>query len=308
MGRLEEALQFYDETIHDFRNDVYPRSGKAETLRQMGNLEEALVTYEETIRDFKNDVVPRSGKAETLRQMGRLEEALIEYEATIRDFKNTIVPRNGKAETLREMGKLDEAKSMYDKNILDFPGNQFARRALYVLEIQMGGDLNKLAQETIVPNPQTEGDWILNHIHCMLLIKLNKIDEAILNLKKGIEKITNIESLQYYTSALSYAFIKKRKFKDAVAQLKEEIHPQPIFKLLVTHAYAADGNLEKSKIHFDSIIQSPFKKITDTSKYISDRYHISDQHFFNVESNKDLEKKIEDLEFDLLMGSYALVA
>ncbi|MCK9400510.1 MAG: tetratricopeptide repeat protein [Bacteroidales bacterium] len=308
IGRLDEALNAYEETICDFKDEVYPRNGKAETLRQMGRLEEAMTAYEETIRDFKEEVYPRTGKAETLRQMGRLEEALTAYEEIIRDFKNDAVPRTGKAETLRQMGRMDEAKAMFDKIINEFPYDFFAKIARIVLLIQIGKNLNELEKQIQVPNPQSKEDWILNHVHCMLLIKLNKIDEAISKLEHGVENIKDIEQLNYYNTALSYAYIKKRKFKDAVAQFNKEMHPRPVFQVLVTHAYAADGNLEESKMHYNSICKSPIKKIEDTSKYLSDRYHLVDQHFFTCESKEDLEKKIEDLEFDLLTEPLLIAA
>jgi tetratricopeptide (TPR) repeat protein len=271
-------------------------------------LDEALTAYDEAIRDFKNDVYSRSGKAETLRQMGRLDEALTAYEETIRDFKDDVVPRNGKAETLRQMGRLDEAKAMYNKIIDDFPYNQFAKRARYVLLIQKGENLSELEKQIQISNPQSGSDWILNHIHCMLLLKLNEIDEAIVKLKYGVENIKDIERFNYYSTALSYAYIKKRKFKDAVAQLKEEVNPRPVFQVLVTHAYAADGNLQESKKHFNLIFKSPIKKIDDASKNLSSRYHLSDRHFSTGKSNEDLEKEIEDLEFDLLTEPYLIAA
>jgi len=308
MGRLDEALEAYNEIIQNFKNDVVSQTGKAETLRQMGRLDEALEAYNKTIQNFKNDVVSQTGKAETLRQMGRLEEALAAYDKTIQNFKNEVVPKNGKAETLRQMGRLNEAKEMFDAIINDFPYNNIAKTARFVLLIQMGENLDEVEKQVQVNNPQSYDDWFLNHVHCMLLIKLNKIDEAIVSLEHGVEVIKDIEQLNYYRNALSYAYIKKRKYKDAVAQLKNEVNPRPVLRVLVTHAFAADGDLQESKINFNSIFKSPFKKIDTAAKYLSDRYDLYNQHFFPDKTNEELEKKIEDLEFELLTESYLKVA
>ena len=53
----------------------------------------------------------------------------------------------------------------------------------------MKNNLSDLEKETTISNPESHNDWILDHIHCMLLIKQNKIDEAINKLQYGVNHI-----------------------------------------------------------------------------------------------------------------------
>jgi len=309
IGKLDDALKIYSETIEKFSDDVFARTGKAETLRQMGKLDYALRVYDQTINSFPDNVVARNGKAETLRQMGKLEEALLLYNQTIeKSPKDTVISQCGKAETLRQMGKLEEAEIIYSAIIKDYPYDLIARRARFVLLIQQGRNLEELEKQTWVVNPQSIDDWKLHHIHCMLLIKLNKIDEVIIKLKNGVQNIKDIVQLSYYRNALSFAYIKKRNFKDAVAQFTNEGNIRPVFQVLVTHAYAADGNIAESIKKFNMIFKSEIKKIDEVSKYLSDRFHLTNQQFFDGKSEEYLNKKIEELEFDLLMDTYLVAA
>jgi len=308
MGKLDEALKAYDEIIVDFKNEVIPRTGRAGTLRQKGEFEEALKAYDEIIRDFKNTAVPRSGRAETLRQMGKLDEALKAYDEIIVDFKNDVVPKSGRAETLRQMGKLELALKAYDDLIKSFPYNQIAITARLVLLIQMGKNLNEVENELIHSIPESQRDWVLHHVYCMLLIKQNKLDEAISKLKGGVEKVQDIISRGYYKNALSYAYIRKKQYDKAILNLTSETNLLPLPKVLVTHAYAAEGNLNKSKKYFSEIINSQIKKVDETARYLSDRYQIQNQKFFHIASTSELDDKIETLEFDLITESYYSIA
>jgi len=342
MGRLEEALAAYEKTISDFQNDPVPRSGRAETLRQMGRLDEALIAYEETIRDFKNVIIPRNGKAETLRQMGQLDEALKVYEEIIHQVKYAAFSRNGRAETLRQMGRLNEALAAYEENISDFkndivsrngkalclqqmgkfgeaieyyqiilrdfPYDQVTKRAKFVLQIQLGTNLDQLEYLTEVAIPTSKDDWIMNHIHCMLLIKRNKFDKAIEKLSYGVENVKDFVTRNYYQNALSFAYIKIRNFNAAINQLASIPIILPIKEVLATHAYAGNGNISESINHFNSILRSEIKNINELSKRISDCYNLSTRQFFVEKSKQELEIEIENLEFELLAESFLIAA
>jgi tetratricopeptide (TPR) repeat protein len=307
MGRLTEALEWYDEIIQSFSNNVVARSGKAETLRQMGKLSEALECYNETIQAFSNNVVACCGKAETLRQMGKLLQALDCYNETIQAFGNDVIARNGKAETLKEMGKLDEALSYYDETCVLFPSNEYAKIGRLALLMQMGKDLTEVEKLTNIKKPVSHNDWVLYHIHCMLLLKLNR-ENAIGKLKYGVDNDPNYKSKLYFKSALSYAYIKRQRYGEAIAQLKQIEAKQPVHELLITHALAADKNIIESKKHFNNITNSPVKKIKEASKYISDRYHINSNSYFPINSKNELDNKILALEFELLSESFNLAA
>jgi tetratricopeptide (TPR) repeat protein len=93
------------------RNEVAPTAG-AETLRELGRPEEALAAFEETMRRFpRNEVAPTAG-AETLRELGRPEEALAAFEETMRRFPRSEVAPNACADLLGSLGRLDEAEAL----------------------------------------------------------------------------------------------------------------------------------------------------------------------------------------------------
>ena len=240
--------------------------------------------------------------------MGRLDEALKAYEETIKDFKNDVILRCSKAETLRQMGRLDEALNIYNHIIETFPNNIIAKTARIVLLIQTKNNFSDLEKETTISNPASHDDWILHHIHCMLLIKQNKIDEAINKLQYGVDHIQDVIDRRYYTGALSYAYIRRKQYDKAIAHLKNETSPPPVFNVLVTHAYAAEGNITESKKYFRSVFNSQIKKIDDTVRHISDRYGIEQQLFYIEKSKSELDEKIETLEFELLTDSYSIAA
>jgi tetratricopeptide (TPR) repeat protein len=159
-----------------------------------------------------------------------------------------------------------------------------------------------------VDNPQSKDDWILNHVHCISLIKQNKLEEAIIKLEKGVRSIEDINSRSYYVTALSYAYIKSGKHKKAVEYLKAELNLQSFSEVLIIHAYAELGDISESKKHFNSIFNSEVKKIGEISMRLSDRYNLSSTTFFSEKSKGELEVEIESLEFDILTDSYLIAA
>ncbi len=303
MGKLEEALECYNQTINDFKDDVFARNGKAETLRQMGKLQEALDCYNQVINDFKNDVIAHCGRAETLRQMGKLQEALECYNQTINDFKYNVIARAGKAETLRQMGREKDSLSFFEETIQLFPyNNQFVKVSRLALMLQMGEQMDTLENETNIKNPVTQDDWVLFHIHCMVLLKQNK-ESAITKLKYGVKNNPYYKGKLYFKSTLSYAFIKYKRYGDAISELKQIDNKQIIDEVLITHAMAATNKpLTESKKHFDIIFNSPIIKVKEASENLSDRFHLRPNRFFPGVPDSTLDKKIEALEFELLAG------
>jgi len=88
------------------------RNGRAEILKEMGRLDEALQVYEETARLFPEDVYTHTGRAEVLKEMGRLDGALRTYEETVRLFPENVVARNGRANILMLVDRIDEARAL----------------------------------------------------------------------------------------------------------------------------------------------------------------------------------------------------
>ncbi len=305
LGRPDDALKQYELTILNFTDDVVAYCGKAETLRHLGLLQLALDQYEITVEKFSDNSIAYNGKAETLRELGQLKEALQLYELSVKKFSNDSVGYCGLAETQRELGNVEEALHLYNNILKLFPGNEIAKSGRLTLMVQSGINLHKIKNQINTTNPQTYNEWINYHIYCMLLLKQGKLKEAIDKLEYGLKKIQNIRERQYFSNALSFALIKEKQFKKAIRNLKQTGLLTPINKILITHAYAAERNIHDAKKYFSEINHSPIKKITEVSKYLSDRFHLSNNTFFLGKSNSDLDKAIENLEFELLSISYA---
>ena len=129
LGRYEEALTAFEDTVRRFpQNEVAP-TARAETLRDLGRYEEALAAFEDTMRRFPLDEVAPTARAETLRDLGRHEEALAAFEDTMRRFPLGEVAPTARAETLRDLGRYEEALTAFEDTIHRFPQNEVARNA-----------------------------------------------------------------------------------------------------------------------------------------------------------------------------------
>jgi TolA-binding protein len=130
VGRFEDAIAQYQQSLQQFPSDLVARTGLAEALREAGRLDEAITEYRETAVRFPNDSVAWNRIAETLREAGRLDEAITEYRETAARFPNDPVAFNGLAEALREAGRLEEAIAVYRQTIERFPEDRVARNGL----------------------------------------------------------------------------------------------------------------------------------------------------------------------------------
>lgn len=66
MGRLQEALQAYDEIIGSFSPNYFALCGRAEVLKEMERFNDARIAYEETITRFPQASIALCGRASVL--------------------------------------------------------------------------------------------------------------------------------------------------------------------------------------------------------------------------------------------------
>jgi predicted Zn-dependent protease len=104
-----------------FPQNVVVPTAYAETLRDLGRQEEALEVFKDTMTRFPQDEVAPTAYAGTLRDLGRREEALEVFKDTMARFpQNEVVP-NAYAHLLIEMGRILEAEQIL------FPATQRAK-------------------------------------------------------------------------------------------------------------------------------------------------------------------------------------
>jgi tetratricopeptide (TPR) repeat protein len=95
-----------------FPQDAVAPTARAETLRDLGRHDEALAAFEDTMRRFPQDAVAPTARSETLRDLGRYDEALAAFEDTMRRFPQHTVVRNAYAHLLGDRGRIAEAEAL----------------------------------------------------------------------------------------------------------------------------------------------------------------------------------------------------
>ena len=121
LGKLEAALQAYNEVIADFPNDVVARNGRAEVLKAQGELTAALQAYNEVIADFPNDVVAKYARTCVLTELGRYEEALVGLPDSVVVTYQDWIGYHVRGMIYLRMGKIDEAAWVLEQGVADAP-------------------------------------------------------------------------------------------------------------------------------------------------------------------------------------------
>src|SRR5207302_5046644 len=149
MGRLQEALNFFESATKDFPFETRSYNGVANVFKKMGRSEESLRAYDSCVKRFPYDIFALSGRADLLKELGRLQDALAAYDVLIRRNPYRANLKHAKAAILVVMHRFKEA-------------------------------------ETLLPSgaPETRDDWIGYHIRGMILLKTGKLRNALNHFKK----------------------------------------------------------------------------------------------------------------------------
>jgi predicted Zn-dependent protease len=153
LGRTDEALEMFRETMERFPHAVVAPNAYAETLRELGRTDEALAVLRETMERFPHDEVAPTAYAGTLREVGRTDEALAVFRNTMERFPHNAVTPNAYAETLRELGRADEALAV------------------------LGETMERFAQDEVTPNA-----------YAGTLREVGRIDEALAVFRDTMER------------------------------------------------------------------------------------------------------------------------
>jgi Tfp pilus assembly protein PilF len=84
LGRLEEALEAYEEAIRLNPQFVMAHSGRGAVLHRLGREEEALTAFKEAMQLRPNSGPGQVGLGNALQNLGRLEEAAAEFQEALR--------------------------------------------------------------------------------------------------------------------------------------------------------------------------------------------------------------------------------
>ncbi len=214
-------------------------SGRAEILKDMGRLQEALDTYQDAVRKFPFEPRALNGRANILKKLGRLDESLQAYDQAIKTFPYDIIAWSGRADLLKELGNFREALEAYNLLIKRNPAKPSLRYAKAAILVAM----REYAQaENLLPTraPETREDWIAYHIRGMILLKKDMLIPAIKHLKIGLNSIPFADERKYFQNALAVATLRQRQYHEATQYLRGG--PEAIADALRIHAF---GELKK---------------------------------------------------------------
>ena len=250
IGAKRRGLSRHQLELARQANDLYPQdpvtaNQYADALHCNGDHQAALEIYEETKIRFPNNAVAHNGRAEVLRALNRLDDALAAYDHAITSFPNDVVAHNGRAETLIRLGKLDLALAAYRETRKAFPYNEVAQRGMACCLARMG-HLEE-ALETLPTDPLARGDWIGLHIKGMILLRLERLDDALRIFRQGISQCPDPTSRNYFRGGIALAYLKQNQPEQA----KEECQAMSKgpFQLLVFNAVKAPASEKKAQLN-----------------------------------------------------------
>ncbi len=282
---------------------------QAETLRDLGRYDEALAAFEETMRRFPQNEVARNARAETLRDLGRYDEALAAFEETMRRFPQDEVAPTARAETLRDLGRYDEALAAFEETMRRFPHDLVARSA-YACILGEQGRIEEVEAllKFAVAQPRTDSDWIAAHILAMTKLRAGRIDEALIQLDRGAKNCAFRNTRAYFESARSLAILANRRAAEASKQL-ESLARGPLLPreeaanivLFQAHALAESGEPRRARMLVESaqIIVFAVAKQRRLAAALSERYGLVSGVPASAERAQQLAGDIATLEFQL---------
>jgi tetratricopeptide (TPR) repeat protein len=237
-GRLKEALQEYKDVIKHFPHEVMPANGLAEVFRAMGDLDKALEAYDEAIRNFPHDPVARCGRANILKEQGRFDDALQEYDAIVARFPYEVYAWSARADLLKELGHLEDAVEAYNR-LTAMAWNPKRQATQYAKAAVLAASGRFSEAELLLPTtePRTRDEWLAYHIRAMILLRTNRLDEAMVLLEKGLRENPYADERAYFESALAVASLRRRRFKEAVRFLGKG--DTPLAEVIRMHAFGA---------------------------------------------------------------------
>ncbi len=235
-GEYQESLSAYDSARRAFPFIAIPFSGYAEVLKDLGKYDQSLAEYEAAINRFPYASRLPNGRASVLRLMGKFKEALAAYDAAVAKSPFNLIAALGQALLLKELGRLDDAIAVYERIIAQRPGFLSARlgkASVLVVQKRYVDALRLLPTEA----PRTADEWIAHHIRGMILLRTDKIPEAIRLFEEGARSVPFSAERDYFQNALAVARLRLGQYEPALKEIR--VGARETGKVLMMHALAA---------------------------------------------------------------------
>ena len=283
---------------------------RAETLRDLGRHDEALAAFEETMRRFPQDEVAPTARAEALRDLGRHDEALAAFEEATRRFPQNQVAPTARAETLRDLGRHDEALAAFEETMRRFPQNQVAPNAYAHLLAEVGRFQD--AEALLVPRAtrsRTRDDWIAKHILGMARLRAGCASEALTEFEQGIRFCSFPDMRRSFETGRTLALLAEHRAAEAVQQLEKLAKIRSLSSnemtnivLFQTHALAEAGEPLRARelVNSAQIIDFAAARQKRLAGALAERYGLISGVRPSDPKVRELNEEIETLEFELV--------
>ncbi|HZG54171.1 MAG TPA: tetratricopeptide repeat protein [Pyrinomonadaceae bacterium] len=231
-GAFELAEQMVNYALMLGIDDVVISNTQAETFKAMGRFDDALTVYRETIERFPNNEVARGGYAEVLKAMGRFDDALTVYRETIERFSNDEVARNGYASVLMLMNRFSEVPALLPGTRLSSKEDWIAYHIVamsYLRSGEIDEAIRRLAYG-LQNNPWVTDKFYFANALALAKIKKRQFDEVLEVLPTNVigldvfQKQTRLVLVGHSQAALG----KKEEAAQTLAQLEQATNPRVI--------------------------------------------------------------------------------
>ena len=181
-GAYDKATELY-ERIPAWRDREDVRTGLADIVRHKGDFAAALSEYDRILTEWPDADRAKAGKAEIFRRLGHFDEAIAIYDSmiydpAIKDFAK-LVYRSAKCAVLKHANRLDDAYNLADELVRTAPFHMLARvQRASILALLGQGPKGLLASLPRTSVPRAFGTWITQYCRGLLLLKLERYQEA----------------------------------------------------------------------------------------------------------------------------------
>jgi len=186
LGKLEEAIVWYDKALGIDPKHVYALNNKGAALDKLGKLEEAITWFDKALEINPKHVSALSNKGVALDKLGKHEEAITWFDKALEIDPKHVYALNNKGVVLHKMGKHEEAIVWYDK-ALDIDPEHVD--ALYNKGLALG-NLGKYEEAIVWYDKALDIDP--KHVDVLYnkgtaLVNLGKYEEAIVWYDKALD-------------------------------------------------------------------------------------------------------------------------
>jgi predicted Zn-dependent protease len=225
-------------------------------------------------------------------------------------FPHNEVAPTARAETLRDLGRYEEALAAFEETMRRFPHNEVARnaRAHLLGNFRRLGDVETL----LVPaarEARTRNDWIAAHILAMARLRAGRIDEALVELERGVNLCVFRDVRLYFQVAQPLALMANQRAAEAAREWEalgrnRIVFPEERAKIVLfeAHALAEAGDPQRAQelVGSAEIIDFAALRQKRLAAALTERYGLASGAQALGERAEQLSAEIAALEFELV--------